>query len=233
MNFKLVSTIAGFALMLGSASYGQNDEKPKAKPKKQDQIILDFNSNLLLNSPTAPKWFSRGFSFSLMNDFIIGKSNFSFGAGLGLNTENYFFTNSAVLTTTFEGISDIVAPSEFVNYSNYKLGLTTVELPLEFRFRSQPSKRKTFKFAVGGKIGYVIQSKTKESGTFTVGETENDFKAKNFRVDNINPIRYGLHARIGYARYALTAYYGLNTVFEKDRGPEMNQLNIGFTFMPF
>ncbi len=233
MNFRLLSAIAGAALMMSNMAIAQNDEKPKAKPKKQDQIILDFNANLLLNSPQAPRWFSRGFNIYLMNDFPIGKSNFSFALGPGLSTENYYFTNNATIGTDLNGITEFNTVVEGFDYNNYKLGITSVEFPIEFRFRAQPSKRKTFKFAVGGRIGYVIQNKIKESGTRTIGDVVSDFKTKNFIVDNINPLRYGVHARVGYSRFALTAYYGLNTVFEKDRGPEMTQLNVGFTFMPF
>jgi hypothetical protein len=87
--------------------------------------------------------------------------------------------------------------------------------------------------AVGGKIGLLYNAHTKVA--FTDGEGLEQ-KVKTTQVFGLSPIRYGVYTRLGFPGFNLWGYYGLNGVFEGNKGPfgtESTQFNFGVSVALF
>ena len=100
------------------------------------------------------------------------------------------------------------------------------QLPLRRRlFVAVIQVSNVFRFSIGGKIGYMVNNHIK-----FVSE---GLKIKSYNIKDVNPLRYGVTARVGYKMYNLFVYYSLSTLFEKDKGTEMAPLSIGISIIPF
>jgi hypothetical protein len=52
-------------------------------------------------------------------------------------------------------------------------------------------------------------------------------------VPNIEKLRYGVTARVGWKFINLMGFYSLTDLFTKDKGPEIYPISIGISLMPF
>lgn len=235
------------AVMAQNKDESTTDEKKKLpKPKKQDVIIFNFNWMTMLNSDDSVSIspFSRGFDVALMWDIPLGRSPISFAAGINFSFENYF-TNAFLQDSAngenvyFQSIKPIINsdnPTTARDWRKNKYSTAIIELPIEFRFRLKPHKRNTFKFALGFKIGYVIDSWHKYEGPdYRLGENlDNSIRQVTYGVQQISRFRYGAYARIGYSRYHLYAHYGIGSFFLDGKGVQPgNNLTIGLCITPF
>jgi len=236
---KVALLFLGIFMALGTDAFGQtsviNPKPIKPRPKRQDQVILDIHSSQMLRQQGQEirnKWYSFGFTGHLMWDFTIKRSNFSFGLGAGASNENYFINRKVTYDPAINGTVFTAFPDTF---KRYKFSTTTLEIPLELRFRLHPHRRNTFKMALGARVGYLISTKTKYVGDgLQYGNSIKNAKIKEYNVPGVNRFVYGLHLRMGYGRFAGTVYYGLSEVFQKNKGPKgWHPITIGFTLTPF
>lgn len=197
----------------------------------RDRLVLDLNWNGWMNHPDSVEvdWYSRGLNAYLMYDLQFGKSNFSIAPGFGLGFDNIY--NNSRLSAN-DSLGTLITPiNDSIQYSKNKLSTVFLDVPLELRFRSKPnSKNKSFKIGLGAKLGLLISSYTKYAGEGnTFGLQDPEVKLKKYRIPNMEKLRYGLTARIGYGPYNLVCFYGLSKLFEDGRGPGMSPITIGFS----
>ena len=234
---KISVIISIFFLTVTGFSQEQNDKNVKeivrdVKNEKRDRIVVNLNfDNWFHKMPAATgfetKWFSRGLDIYLMYDLVIKKSQFSLGAGFGYSTSNIFH-NALILDDSTGTTVNVIPSDEFdAIYKKNKISMSYLDIPIELRFRSKPSKKNnSFKLSVGFKAGVKVDAHTKSKVEYS-GEKE-IFKAKRF--PDIRPFRYGPTFRVGYGNISLTAYYGLSEVFKADRGPsEIVPFSIGIS----
>ena len=196
--------------------------------------MLDLHSSQILRQvgqQVKNRWYTYGFSFQLMWDQPIKKSPVALAAGVGISNENYFIdrkinrdaSNSTVLTAFNDP------------FKRYKLSTTSIEIPVEVRFRIQPERRNTFKINLGFKVGYMLGAKTKYVGAgYNYGVYTDKVKLKEYNIPGFNNLKYGVYMRLAYSRYGITAYYQLSEMFRQGRGPDgWNPISIGFTVAPF
>lgn len=220
-------------LLLASSISAQNgEEETEETPGGKDRLVLELNWNGWLDKPDSIKanWYSRGINMYIMYDIPLGTSRFSIAPGLGFGFDNVYHEGMFVGTDTM-GTQFLPIPDS-INFKKNKLNTNYLDIPLEFRFRTKPNDRgKSFKLAVGVKGGLLLSSKVKYVGEGTTfGLSQQEVKYKDFRVPNIDNIRYGLTFRVGYGPINAQVYYGLSTLFEKGLGPQMAPLNIGISF---
>ena len=223
----------------------EDPSKKKPKPKKQDNIILNFNWNGMLNAPQTATVnpLSRGFDFALMWDIPLGRSPFSFAAGLGMNFENIyfneFFRKNSGDSIYFEPIKPVIntgSPTTERTNKVYKLATTIIELPIEFRFRLNPAKRNTFKLAAGFKLGYVVSNWEKYVGPDyrPGGNLDKEIHITEHELSGISRLRYAAFFRIGYSRIHLSGSYQIAPFFEPNKGVNTgNIVTLGLCFTPF
>lgn len=210
------------ALLLTLPMMAQEDEiEVSSRFGKSDRLMIDIYSDMWLNAPDSAdiSGFNRGASVSLMQDFPLGSTNFSFAFGLGIGCHNMFYNANIVKDSI--GVSQFNPRIDDPKLN--KLSLTYVDLPIELRFRTK--RDNVFRFAVGGKFGYEINNHIKF--------VDEGVKIKSFNISDINPLRYGVTLRVGYKMFNAYVYYGLSTLFEDKLGPDMSPVSFGISLIPF
>ena len=192
----------------------------------EDQIYLSLTYNVLIDKPKpasiSQNGFSGGVSFGFIKDMPINEErNFSLGVGLGY-AYNAYIQNLKITrenqATLFETAQD---------YKMNKLGISSVEFPIEIRWRnSTPQKYKFWRVYGGVKIAYVLVAKT------TFKDAARNLKTKN--IPEFNRMQYGLTLAVGFSTWNIYTYYGLSPFF-KDvhfNAKELNlkELNLGLKF---
>lgn len=232
-----------FTLLLFSTLYAQEDSLPKKSVKKidlsnrpADHLMIQLSSDHLTGMPDSisshQSGFSRGFNFYLMTDKPF-KSNpkFSIGIGVGVGSSNIFFKRMNVQVNS-TGLKLPFTPLDSTNhFKKYKLSLVYAEIPLEFRFSSNPLEpNKSWKFALGGKVGLQVNAHTKGKDL----EDKNN-KLINSYIEKIsskkffNSTRLMATARVGYGIFSLFGAYQLNNILKDLTGPPMKLYQVGLT----
>ena len=233
-------------LSFGAFALENDDEKDKKKKKQQARpdlpgiLLIDVGFNFLPDSPEGMDigfWGSKIVNFYYYWDIPIGKSHFSFGPGLGLGLEKYSFEDNNTLTRDNAGntqVSDLFdLLDDDVDIRKSKIAANYIDVPIEFRFHvNKENHDRGFRAAVGGKVGFLFAGHTK------VKYEEDGDNKKIKRKDNFNMqrLRYGLTARIGFPGINLFGYYGLSELFESGSGPDettATPFNLGISISGF
>lgn len=219
--------------------------------KKKVTVGVDVFADIWLYT-NDPLYFPDGFSFRTINQgatgFIMYNLQFSekgttaFSIGLAIRSHNSY-SNSVIVdikseTIVYNLINDLPHPNRTIplSYKRSKINLTYLDLPVEFKFRSEGG----FKLGIGLKVGYLIDSKQKYVGEwpvdFNFDSEEVRYNAVNEKSKSINQLEkwsFGPTLRIGYKWVSFFAYYQVTDIFENDRGPVMNPISLGITITPF
>jgi hypothetical protein len=219
-----------------------SQEKPKkaARPNIPGSFMIDLGVNRALNKPANFKygfWGSRTLNLYYQYPIRIGRSKFSFNPGIGASMERWKFTNNYVITDTTENSIDefllLPGSSFYKGLKKSMLVANYVEIPLEFRFDTAPEDiARSFNVAIGGRIGYLFESKMKVKYKED-GETKILKDKQNL---GLTQIRYGVYSRIGVGAFNIFGFYNLTPLFEKDKGPDkttMNSYTVGISINGF
>jgi len=207
-----------------SLAFSQDKEPIKIPKfgKKEDRLILNFNWDNWLNASTGieVKGFrSRGFSFLLMNEKILGKGNAAIGFGLGFSSQNVH--SNTFPTYSPDGSHTFLSPVNG-DYDLNKLSCNFLDAALELRFRTnENAKEKRFKVSLGIKGGYLVQSHTKYE--------DSNGKVKTYDIKNLSKFQYGPTARIAYGNWGFSGYYSLVNLFKDGKGPEVVPVSMGIS----
>ena len=228
--------IAGFmnAQTTDTVTANINEDVLEEDPSR-DRIIMDIHWDGWLNSPDSLKikGLSSGIGLHLFYDIPLGgkSSNVSFAIGGGISWSNYY--NNSYFTYDTSQYTVSVPFSDTLGINKNKLTLTYFEVPIEFRFRTDPKQGNSFKVAIGFKGGYVLSNHVKYVGEDWLEKSNDEIKYKNYRVKNMSNLQYGPTLRIGYSKINIDAYFGLSDLFEEGKGPTGNPLTIAISFNPF
>ena len=169
--------ICALSIQILIAQSKTNDNEAKeAREHFADKFIVDVFHDLWQDVPATVdlRAIQQGISLSAMYDINLFESNFSIAAGLGINCHNFY--SNAVPTRKFQDANDpiISAKTIFVPLNQYygkeidydcnKISLTYLEIPLEFRFKTNPANDRPFRISLGAKVGYNINNHTKYKG---------------------------------------------------------------------
>ncbi len=205
-------------------------KKTKAQPDVPGVLVIDLATTILLNSPTGMEinpWGSWSVNIYYLYEFPIGNSNFSMNMGVGLGLEKYKFKEDNTLGTIEEDIETIVVPlidvlPQAQKFRKSAFAANYFDIPIEFRYyANKNNRRKTFKVAAGGKIGFRFDTHTKIK--YDEYNQTKIFKDKQ-QFNTQNP-RFGLYGRIGFASVSFYYYYSLSEFFDNKKGPDQTQAN--------
>ncbi|MFN3529477.1 MAG: hypothetical protein ACK417_06105 [Bacteroidia bacterium] len=224
-----------FFLICGAVAAQESDglesaELLKKKPSRNpdlEGLVLTYQMDFLRGFPGDPVQYrqlrSGGFSFTIYFNQRFGKSNYSFAAGLGLSSRNYF-TNLRRWDLDPNNPNAVWPDSPAVKN---KFVFTTYELvPVEFRYSSKPrGKLKSFKASTGINVGYTGSLGSKS----VLGSLTQKFKGRDDMLD-LDPWRLAIIGRIGYHRLGLSFYYGLNEWF-RTNPVNGRPMSVGLTLM--
>lgn len=144
--------------------------------------------------------------------------------GLGLNFNNYKFNNPYTLVRNDDGILtyDQILSNDF---QKSKLTTTFLTAPfmLEFQIPGQYDKRLFVSAGVIGGVKLGQHTKIKADGN----------KLKNRNDLNINPLRWGYTARIGFEDFGIFATYYNTKLFENNVAPVVTPWTVGIVFTAY
>lgn len=195
---------------------------------REDQFYLDITYNALQKRPDgiAQNKLSLGFSFGFLRDMPINeKRTFAFAAGLGYSLGIY---NHNLDINTTNGINSYQVFDPEVSFSENKLSLHYIDLPLEFRWRnSTPESHVFWRVYTGLKLSYLIYDEYKSKTSI------GDLKLSN--NNDFNQFHYGIYMAIGWNTWNFYAYYGLNPLLKSSArigndSINMNTTNFGLMF---
>lgn len=215
-------SLVAILLLFSGQSFAQI-EAPYQK-EEDDNIVVNINYNTWLDVPEGIKLLpaSVGFDFANYYDLKFGKSNVSLGLGWGISSVNVHHNGYFVDSTNGNNRYTYLLPLNSA-YSKNKYVVNYLDFPLELRFKTKTTR--TFRLMIGGKVGWLLSDHTKT--------IDPDGKRKLYGIANTQKYHYGVTARIGWGDINFSMYYGLSSVFEDNKGPDLKPLSIGFSIIPF
>jgi hypothetical protein len=172
---------------------------------------------------------SRGININYNYDIKI-INNFSFAPGLGVSVNNYGFKDAITIKNVGKVDSVDNIYNDYPNLKRSKLSATYIDIPLEFRWKSNPDIN-SFKITLGFKAGILASAHTKikykDDGAKVIKNKE-DFNLERFR--------YGIYGRVGYGVISLFGYYSLSELFQSGKAPEARSIvpyTIGISIAAF
>ena len=234
------------AIMTAFPSFSQEVptvEEPKKKKtfdlanRAADHFMVQLALNSWQGAPDSISSRIKGFQRSA-NVYIMldkpfkGNPRFSIAAGIGVGTGNIYFKRMIVDIGSSNPILPFRAVDSTDNYKKFKVSTAFLEVPLEFRFTADPSTpNKTFKAAIGAKIGTLLNAHSKGKGLQTAtGQSINSKIVKESTKSYFNSTRLAATARVGYGNFTLFGAYSLTGLFKDGVAPDIKTLQVGLTF---
>jgi hypothetical protein len=173
-------------------------------------------------------WGSKTFNAYYQYPLRLGESAFYFFPGLGISTEKYAFKGARTLGyTEDESGNEILQIVELDTIlpdgvKKSKIANTMIDLPIELRwYQRKNDPKRSVSVIAGGKIGYLIDSKTKIKYQEN-GETKITKQKEGW---NLAQLRYGVYGKIGYGAFTAFYYYSLTPLFQTNKGPSRTETN--------
>lgn len=237
--------LAGFILLTVLFAQAQNDSSaptPKRTPRQQidlsnragDHFLIQIGYDGWANKPDSinTKGFSRSLNVYLMFDFPF-KTNpqFSVALGAGIGSSNIFFDKMEVDVAGNTSQLRFRNTADTSNFKKYKLVTAYLEAPVELRFSSNPTNPgKSFKVALGGKIGTLLNVHTKAKNLLnSQGNSLNNYIKKENSKRYFNGNRLVGTMRVGYGSFTLFGTYQINRFIKEGSGPDIRPFSIGLT----
>jgi len=229
-------TILLFVTVQAQQDNGKVSRKIDISTRPGDHLMIQFSSDHLTAKPDSisshQSGFSRGFNAYLMLDKPFKSSpKFSIGLGIGVGSSNIVFKKMNVNITSTATKLPFIAVDSTNHFKKYKLSFSYLEVPLEFRYASNPlNVNKSLKFAIGLKVGTMINAHTKgkdlqsKNNALISSYTEKENSKKYF-----NGTRFMATARIGYGVFSLFGAYQLNNLLKDAAGAPMKLYQVGIT----
>jgi hypothetical protein len=170
--------------------------------------------------------FNRTFNAYFLFDFPF-KTNprLSVAVGPGVGTDNIYFKDLTVDLNNRNGAT--FTRDTIVQYKKHKLATGYVEAPVELRYSTRPDNmNKGWKFALGVKVGTMIDAKVKSKIDLDATGTGGYFtKEKDRRY--LNTTRFALTGRIGLGNISVFGSYTLTDFFKEGQGPVVRPFSVG------
>lgn len=238
---KIVFVVA--SCLFFSMAFAQEKQDDTTKPTKidftnrsGDHLMLQLSSDHWSGMPDSisshQRGFSRGFSaYFMLNKPFKNSPKYSFAIGAGISTSNILFKKMNVDLKAASPSLPFTPLDSAEHFKKYKLATSYLEVPLEFRFMSNPKNpNKSVKAALGVKIGTLVNAHTKGKNLQNKdNQLLNSYTDKINSKRFINGTRFMATARVGYGIFSLFGTYQLNKVLKDGTGPDMKLYQIGIT----
>jgi hypothetical protein len=243
---KLFLLLTGFCVTILLSA---QETPPKTSKKKDwskvrltnranDHFMLQYGLTRWAGKPDSikTKSLSRSFNFYVMIDMPFKTDpRFSVAAGPGIGVDNIFFDKTNITTTNHLKDLEFQNLADTNHFDKYKLVNAFLELPVEIRFSSNPEQsNKSFKIALGAKVGVQVSSHTKgkrwvnKDGTLIAG-FDDKFVQKNKDKFFFNGNRLVGMMRVGYGNLSLFSTYQIGSLIKEGLGPQVKPFTVGLT----
>lgn len=186
-------------------------------PKKESYMDLNYGKSL-------------NFQFNAFEKNIrLYKNYINLVTGLGIEWNRYEFNNKTKLYADTNYTNGYIDTTSNFGYQKNRLKTSFINVPLLLEFNTNKNPKKSFHLAFGVIGGYKLNSKTIQ----VVTQNSNTIKITRKDDYNLNPFRVNAHASIGYHNFTVFADYGLTTLFETNKGPNLIPFTIGLKLITF
>jgi hypothetical protein len=235
-----------FPLFAQDSTSKATEPAPQPKKKKDwskvnlsnrpnDHFMLQLGYNGWSNRPDtiSTKGIPRSFNMYFMFDFPF-KTNprLSVGVGLGLGTDNFYLNKMTVdVTGRNSSTLSFSKNSDSTYFKKYKVMTTYLELPVELRFAADPTNtNKSWKVAVGGKIGTMLSAGTKGKNLMSSsGATIATYTVKEKSKRYFNSTRLAVTGRVSKGVFGIFGSYQINQFVKDGYGPDIRPFQIGIS----
>ncbi len=246
----------------GNVSFGRTKKKKFNGHWAGFEMGLNgyFNTNNNMSFPKETEYMDLRMSkswavhinFFEQNVALAKNQKWGLVTGLGTNWNNYRFSKNTRLNADSSELRGYLDSG--ISIRKTKLSAWYFNIPLLFEFQTNRyHKKNSFHIAAGMIMGVRISSHTKKyyneyNKNFDITEYDADIdnyktighytspnypKEKNFDDFYLNPFKWDATVRIGWGFINLFATYSVNTMFKKDKGPELYPWTVGLTFINF
>jgi hypothetical protein len=226
---KFFLLIVSIAIL--NTGWAQDEDSQKAKPSTPSPdfpgaLLVEYGLNYFYensNEMRTNPWRSSTINVYYTYPVKLGKSRFSFNPGVGVGSEKFGFEDQVSFLdsanqTVLKPIAELARFDSTMNFKRTQFVANYIDIPMEFRIHSRKSDHKrSFFLAVGGKIGFNFDAKTKIIYQ-EFGKTKTYKDKYNW---NVNSVRYGATARIGYGPLNVWFYYSGSKLFRGNRTVNM------------
>ncbi|MCS6991301.1 MAG: outer membrane beta-barrel protein [Chitinophagales bacterium] len=220
------------------ASYYHNEYDPKQDKEKKDPRVRTqwLNFSVGFNNYITSAWQFRlpdnyrameplpgasvGVHVHLVSQQLRLARPIYLRYGIYGEFNSYKFGGSDVLIPHIDSVA--FASAETTLQKN-KLSTDYLGIPLMVVFKTPPVGKQRLNFGVGGFGSYLIGSRTKIRNS--AGE-----RSKVHDSFNLNPVRYGVSASLGYGDVSLFGTYCLSPLFQKELEPKLYPVTVGLHF---
>ncbi len=218
---------------------GDSDDHHSGRAKIKNRFVMfDFgvngfvqNGSLNLTGDAAPLEIYYGKSFM----YRIGafrqripldrKGTVNLMWGANFEMDNYEFSRPITLQKNSDPL--VIVTDNSMSFSKNRLYTSWAEIPLMLHFETNRKASKSFRIGIGAQGGLMLGSLTEQCDNAT---------DKNTKIEsgfNLNKVRYGVQAQLGYGPVNFVAQYHLSPLFQAGKAPEINTFNVGFSIVPF
>lgn len=232
---KKICLLIALSFGFGIFSYAQDappaveEEELPAKMEPRDRFMFNLTFDNVFHKETngfQTRWHSRGIGIYYMYDIPIMNSRVSFAPGIGFSHASYYHNSFMVEDSTGTDFNPIPNYRDQDNFKKHKLALNYLDIPIELRFFSKPSKKgNMFKAAIGFRASVKLTAVNKETNK-TNGYFKK-YKTKGFK--DVGLFRGGPTLRLGYGGFNIFAFYSVTELFKKNAGPAMTPFSIGIS----
>ncbi len=216
-----------FVLSAQDVETSRSRENSSISKPSRDFVMLQFTYEGWANTPDSinTTGIGRGFNAYVCYDWPIGKSNFSFAAGVGIGSSNIYFADQQIVLTDTGALG---AQARFIpeehSYKKFKLTTAYLEAPFELRFYGNKDNRnRGFKAAAGLRVGTLVGAHTKGRRDVEGVKVVDKVNTKRY----LENWRFAGTIRLGWGNFTLLGTYNLNQVFRAGMGPEVTPYSIG------
>lgn len=202
--------------------------------RSNDHFLVQLGYAGWTSAPDSakPSGLSKSFNVYFMFDFPF-KTNpkLSIALGPGIATDHILFKEKYVGIAARTSTIPFTDQSDTNHFKKTKLATAYLEAPIEFRYTSDPmNPGKSFKFAIGVKVGTMISAHTRNSKLQDKNDNMlNDYVMKESSKAFFNKNRLSATARVGVGHFTLFGSYQLTTLFKDGNGPAVKPFSIGLT----
>lgn len=229
-------------VLFGMAVFAQDDSLV-SKIKKQVSSMSNRSNDHFMIQLGYTKWagkpdsintggFSRSVNVYFMFDFPF-KNNpkLSMAFGPGVSSDQIYFKKTFVDIKAQTSVLPFTNQEDTNHFKRSKLVTAYFEAPIEFRYVANPAHSdKSFKFAVGVKVGTMLGAHTKYKELQTSSNSSiNNYSLKESSKRFFNSNRLSVMGRVGKGHLSLYGSYQVTALFKEGFAAQIRPYSIGLT----
>ena len=227
-----------FTALITFSSFAQKKKPNNLANRAADHLMVQLSYDHWVGMPDSissnAKGFSKGINvYAMIDKPFHGNPKFSVAFGIGVGSSSIVFKKMFVdISSTNPTLPFINQDSTATNYKKFKLSTSFLEIPIEFRFSSNPENpNKSIKFAVGLKGGTMLNAHTKAKVLRDM--SDNILNAATWKASTksyFNTTRLVATARVGYGIFSLFGAYTITPMFKDGvASTDIKAMQIGLT----